>query len=152
MFPDYLLRKFIAILACYLSLLLSCGDKENPVGSEDEYSRLISDHREVARGLWQAISGDISSSGPGLITSNWYAINPIASSDTVLVTWDDGLACTTTPGTMSKEGEIRFAAIGVEAIFEILSTKKILARFYWNGKTFKKELEKLRDDPTVLCD
>ena len=109
------------------------------------------DYRSWARGFWWAVRGDTEiSSGCGLFVYNWYAIETNTGSDSVIVTWDDGLACTRTPGTMYGN-RITIEDCGVIALFEIHSDCKATSTFQTEDRTYTKTLQKERDDPFVWC-
>lgn len=122
-------------------LLISCADDESVIN-----------YREATRGFWEAISGDIKiSSGPGIVVYNWYAIDTTAHTDSVAVTWDDGLACTTTIAGMSDD-EIFIMVGSVEGTFKIHDNESATVTFQWDEGSCIKSLEKIRDDPQVFCD
>ncbi len=105
-----------------------------------------------AHGFWEAIGGETQITGEiGLICYNWYAIETNTGSDSVSVTWDDGIACTTTAGTM-HENRIHIEVGNVKADFEMHSELDATATFRTEDGTYTKNLEKKRDDPSVLCD
>lgn len=109
------------------------------------------DYRSWARGYWRAVRADTEiSSGCGLFGYNWYAIETNTGSDSVIVVWDDGLACTHTPGTMYGN-RITIEDCGVTALFEIQSDCKATSTFQAEDKTYSKTLKKERNDPTVRC-
>ena len=144
MIRNYFFGRIIAFLAWSF---FSCETRKSPT------EPVNSGYKAMARGMWQAKSGDIANrSDPDLIFYNWYSFSPTSDSDSILVTYDNGIACTTTPGRMFWEGRIIFEAVGVTAIFAVESNQEISASFRWNGKTYRKQLKKMRDDPTVLCD
>lgn len=129
----------LAIIFLFIS---SCS--ENGISS--------SEYKEFAHGYWKAVSGDTSVSGEiGLIVYNWYAIDTESNSDSVYVTWDDGLACTKTGGIMN-DGTIEMSIYGIKTIFIIKSDIEASVTFKTNNDLYEKQLSKLRDDPRVLCD
>ena len=127
-------------------LLISCADDES-AGDES-----VINYREAARGLWEAISGDIKiSSGPGIVVYNWYGIDTTAHIDTMAVTWDDGMLCPTIIVEMSSD-EIFIVVGSVEGTFKIHDDESATVTFHWDEGSFVKNLEKIRDDPQVFCD
>ncbi len=111
----------------------------------------VIDNRFLARGYWEATGGDTQiSSGIGLLVYNWYAIDIKTAPDVMAVTWDDGLACTTTIGTITGN-RIRIVVHHVEAVFELQDKRTINVTFKTDDKTYKKTLAKKRDDPKVYC-
>ncbi len=111
-----------------------------------------SGYKAMVRGMWQATSRDIANrSDPDLIFYNWYSFSPTSDSDSIFVTYDNGRACTSAPGQMFWRGRILVKSEGVTAIFAVESNQRMSASFRWNGKTYTKRLEKMRDDPIESC-
>ena len=88
------------------SLFLRCSN----------HSPTESRYIDCANGLWEASSGDIHVTNEiGLIAYNSYAIDTKSNIDSVRVTWDDGLSCTTTMATM-HENKIELTVNDIYAI------------------------------------
>jgi len=141
-------------LIVIILLVLSCAEKNNPVISSSQY-------KDFAHGFWEAVSGDTLVTGEiGLIVYNWYAIDTKSNTDSVFVTWDDGIICTKTSALM-KENIIEMVvneihnerlANGIHTKFTFKSDKEAFVTFKTTENLYEKQLLKIRKDPSVLCD
>jgi len=87
----------------------------------------------------------------GLISYNWYAIDTKSNSDSVYVTWDDGIACTKTSALM-KENIIEMVVNEIHTKFTFKSDKEASVTFKTKENLYEKQLLKIRNDPSILCD
>ena len=121
-------------------IFLSCN--KNPIISSSQY-------KNFAQGFWRAVRGDTDiSSGCGMVVYNWYAIETNTSSNSVIVTWDDGIACTRTPGTIYGN-RITIEDCSVTAFFKIHSDSEATATFQTEDTTYTKRLKKIDDSPKM---
>lgn len=128
-----------------LIFISGCSESKNPVLSSSQY-------QDFAHGFWEAVSGTTLVTGEiGLITYNWYAIDTKSKSDSVYVIWDDGIACTKKSALM-KENVIEIIVNEIHAKFTFNSDKEASVTFKTDKNRYEKQLLKIRNDPTVLCD
>lgn len=135
----------IVFLSVVFLFSQSCTKSGNPGIDSSQY-------KEISHGYWEAVGGDTSVTGEiGLIVYNWYAIDTKTDNDSVYVTWDDGIGCTKT-NAMMKEDTIEMSVFGIETKFTIMNENEASVIFKTNLRSYEKQLLKLRNDPTVLCD
>jgi len=139
------MKILLILFPVYMLFLQSCSKDFSPTYTE-------SDIKNYAQGYWEAVSGDINLkiSEESIIIYNWYAIETSSKSDSVIVTWDDGKTCT--KSTAFIEGEIiKFSAQGFDVQIKIEMNNGANASFKSLEKSYSKKLNKVRNDPTVLC-
>ncbi|MBN2031416.1 hypothetical protein JW824_14375 [bacterium] len=133
------------ILLIIILFIPGCSEKQNPVISSSQY-------KDYAHGFWEAARGDIEVTNEiGLIVYNWYAIDTKSNGDSLYVTWDDGIACTKTSAIM-KENMIEMQVNEIHAKFIIIDEKEAFVIFKTDENIYQKQLLKVRDDPSVLCE
>jgi hypothetical protein len=118
------------------------------------HKKIIDDYANVSsfNGYWEAVTGDsLITSGPGILVYNWYALDATIPGDSIKVTWDNGITCSS-KNTELLYKDIHFTAEGVKANFYLVGSKEIWTVFIWNEKQYNKTLRKIRNDPGVLCD
>lgn len=108
------------------------------------------DMHKVVRGYWETVEGQLGSSPETEIyTHDWYAIDLIGDSSAG-VTWDDGISCTRTEGSIVGN-EIHLTAHEVETTFVFHDATHATVTFHRGQTTYVKQLKKTRDDPTPAC-
>ena len=133
------------LLGSLLLSILTCTESINPISSSSQY-------KDFAKGFWKAINGDtLVTDEIVLIAYNWYAIDTKSESDSVYITWDDGIACTRTASYM-KVNIIEMTVDRIHGKFTIKNDLEASVMFKTDENLYEKQLLKIRNDPKVLCD
>ena len=105
----------------------------------------------LARGYWEAQprSTPEGIKPGGIAFRPWYALD-FTPAGAVTVTWDNGISCTTSPATISRE-TIEVTVDGITAEFRINDADEGLVTFWQGGQYDMLKLRKTRDDPRVVC-
>jgi hypothetical protein len=107
--------------------------------------------REAARGYWETVTGKLTlTEYPGKIYYyDWYAIEIMAEGNAIII-WDNGLNCTRTEAHV-EANQIRLVADDVETTFVIHDATHATVTFRRGWQVYVKKLQKVRNDPMVIC-
>lgn len=107
----------------------------------------------IAQGYWRAVAGDINISqkiGTDQIHAyDWYAIE-VDHENQMRVIWDNGRGCTKTDATAVGD-KILLVERGVLTTFVFKDATTATVTFRDGNQSWVKHLEKVRDDPAVIC-
>lgn len=138
------LKKSLECIIVSVPLIYNCGKDPS---SPEVYDPVTL--RTRFHGYWIATSGDTKVSGEiGLIVYNGYRIDTSTYDDDVIVIWDDGLTSRESIADM-KNDIVEFQVLNVKAQFETKNHNEATAYFNSNGKSYKKELKKIGENPSL---
>ena len=141
----------LEVLAYLLALTIgfqSCKDNTQTPSNTRDYSSQF-------RGQWIAREGHINDyleigRGTGFLYYNWYVINSQSASDSVKITWDNGLNCTTSKGVLLSDS-IVIDVYSIHTSLRLLNDTSIYMSFHLPDTTYWKKLVKQSNDTTFLC-
>ena len=140
-------------------LLLACCIAAAGCNSSDPTSPefTLEEARKIAHGFWRVVDGDIEiPTGPAIVVYRWYSFDTAAHPDTVVITWDDGTACSISKALFTDSNVLAFTEQRVDLVFRFMPDTTATADYVVHSSTgeehtYHRVLARERIDPRVAC-